>query len=264
MNDLISIIVPIYNVEQYIRNCIDSLLNQTHKNLEIILVDDGSPDNCGKICDEYAKKDSRIIVIHKENGGLSDARNYGIDKATGDYIGFVDPDDRIEKDMYEHLLDGIGEYDAEIAACMWYLEYADRLEARRRNEDSVYCGKKAMEALLDLKFGNYAWNKLYKSKLWNGVRYPVGKNYEDVRTTYKLVQKVNTLVALKEPKYYYLQNDMGIVRNKSIMNKISSVEARMERYDKIISEYSYKKTFLLKEIFNYVVELRDTIVEPTK
>ena len=105
MSDKISVIVPVYNVENYLRRCVDSIINQTYKNLEIILVDDGSPDNCPVICDEYAQKDSRIKVIHKENGGLSSARNCGMDMATGEYIGFVDGDDWIESDMYKFLIE---------------------------------------------------------------------------------------------------------------------------------------------------------------
>ena len=111
VTDLITIVVPVYNVEKYLRKCIDSILNQTYKNLEIILVDDGSPDNCGQICDEYAKKDNRIKVIHKENGGVSQARNVGIDNSNGEFIAFVDPDDYIEKEMLYKLKNNIENVD---------------------------------------------------------------------------------------------------------------------------------------------------------
>lgn len=118
--DLISIIVPVYKVENYLSKCLDSMICQTYKNIEIILVDDGSPDNSGKICDDYAKKDSRIKVIHKENGGLSDARNAGLKIATGKYIGFVDSDDYISVEMYEKLYNQAKKEDADIACCNYY------------------------------------------------------------------------------------------------------------------------------------------------
>ena len=114
-NDLVSVIVPIYKVEEYLRECVDSIINQTYKNLEIILVDDGSPDKCGEICDEYARNDSRITVYHKENGGLSDARNYGIDRCNGEYITFVDSDDVLKSNFVETLMGLIEEYDADVA-----------------------------------------------------------------------------------------------------------------------------------------------------
>ncbi|MBO7334370.1 MAG: glycosyltransferase, partial [Lachnospiraceae bacterium] len=118
--ELISVIVPVFEVEKYLKECIESILNQTYTNLEIILVDDGSPDKCGEICEEYAKTDNRIIVIHHENKGLSSARNRGLDIATGDYIGFVDSDDKIAPDMFEILLNNLKQYDADISICGFY------------------------------------------------------------------------------------------------------------------------------------------------
>ena len=126
MSPKISIIVPVYKVEKYIHKCIDSILNQTFKDFELILVDDGSPDNCGKICDEYAKKDSRVIVIHKENGGLSSARNSGLDIARGDYIGFVDSDDYIENDMYELLYNLCEENNCDISSCSSIIHFPNK------------------------------------------------------------------------------------------------------------------------------------------
>ena len=134
-NNLISIIVPIYNVEKYLKKCIDSIINQTYKNLEIILVDDGSPDNCGKICDEYAKKDNRIKVIHKENGGVSSARNVGVENATGEYIGFVDSDDYIEKDMYEVLINNLKKENADISIISNYEVYKNKIIENKKKEN---------------------------------------------------------------------------------------------------------------------------------
>jgi len=256
---LISIIVPIYKVESYLRQCLNSILVQTYRNLEIILVDDGSPDKCGEICDEYQKKDSRIKVIHKKNGGLSDARNAGLNIVTGEYIGFIDSDDWIAPDMYQYLLDGIKQYDSDIAVCEYFNVYNEKSVATYRTEDRYFAGNEAMKALLELKIGNYAWNKLYKVKLFEDIRYPVGMNYEDVRTTYRLVEKCKSVVALCQPKYYYRQNNFGIVYEPSISNKISCVQSRMDRYRVLGEQWPDLQSFLLKEIHRYSIELRHTI-----
>lgn len=256
---LISVIVPIYKVELYIRPCLDSILAQTYKNLEIILVDDGSPDGCPAICDEYARQDSRVQVIHKSNGGLSDARNAGIGCASGEYICFVDSDDWVATDMVEYLFRGVKEYDADISTCEHYNVYKKKMIAVRRDNDRIFDGLDGLGALLRLKIGNYAWGKLYKKELWGVIRYPQGKLYEDVRTTYKIFQKCKRVAALKDCKYYYRQNDFGIVHASSIRNKISCVESRMERYDLIYQDWEEATSFLIREIFNYTVALRKTI-----
>lgn len=259
MNDLISVVVPIYKVEVYLRDCLDSILEQSYQNLQIILVDDGSPDNCGAICDEYAQKDSRILVIHKENGGVADARNAGLRASLGKYIGFVDPDDWIAADMYEYLYNGLQEYGADMVVCGYYIATTKSAVATRRTEDRLFSGDEAVNALLTLKYGNYAWNKLYRRDLFDEIRYPVGKTYEDVLTTYRLVEKCDLVVALKEPKYFYRQNNAGIVSNVSIKNKIACVASRMIRYRNVEYFYPKARSFLIKEIFNYSTELARTV-----
>ena len=136
----ISVIVPIFNVENYVRKCVDSILNQTFSDIEIILVDDGSTDASGRICDEYLSKDDRIRVIHKENGGLSDARNAGLDMCTGEYIGFVDGDDYIDGDMYELLYKNLIQYDADISMCRFRRIYNNRIDDN--GKDTIICTKK--------------------------------------------------------------------------------------------------------------------------
>lgn len=210
----ISIIVPVYKVEQYLHQCIDSIIGQTYTNLEIILVNDGSPDGCGKICDEYREKDRRIIVIHKENGGLSDARNAGIRISTGKYIGFVDSDDYIEKDMYEFLYNLIIKYDADISICGRYELKDLDFPSNKKYKDICYTKELAIKEILkDDKLRSYAWDKLYKAKLFNDVTYPKGKYYEDMYTTYKLIQKSNKIVLNASPKYHYR------FRKESITNR---------------------------------------------
>lgn len=205
-NDKISVIVPVYKVEQYLERCVKSIQNQTYKNLEIILVDDGSPDSCGEICDRFAKEDKRIHVIHKPNGGLSDARNAGIEVSTGKYVAFVDSDDWLDADMLEILYQACVQYDADIAECSYRNLYSDcvveetECTAKIVEGDAVF----ALEGMLDWKyFKPNAWNKLYKRHVIGDVRYPKGKIHEDEFTTYKFFYNARKLVYVDISKYNY-------------------------------------------------------------
>lgn len=211
---LISIIVPVYRVEKYLKKCVDSLINQTYKNLEIILVDDGSPDNCPIVCDTYAKIDSRIVVIHKENGGLSDARNAGLDIASGEYIGFVDSDDYISPDMYEALLRGLTEDNSDIACCN-YLQVNEEGTAYKDQElpikDECLDSRGAYELLI--KYGGYyavAWNKLYRRQIWETIRYPKGRKYEDMFVICALIEQCAKISHVNSPLYYYVRREGSI------------------------------------------------------
>lgn len=215
MIDKISIIVPIYKVEKYLKKCIDSIINQTYSNLEIILVDDGSPDNCPNICDEYAKKDNRIIVIHKKNGGLSDARNVGIEQATGKYISFIDSDDYITNDYIEYLYKLITSYDGDVSIILPQIFYdeQDRVIISNKKEIiKVYDSKTALLTMLYQKeFDTSAWGKLYKTDLFNDIKFPVGKLYEDISTIYKTFLNSDTIVYSNQKKYYYLKRKDSIM-----------------------------------------------------
>ncbi|WP_075983033.1 glycosyltransferase family 2 protein [Bacillus massilinigeriensis] len=202
--DKISVIVPVYNTEEYLIQCVDSILEQTFTNLEVILVNDGSTDKSGDICNEYMKKDHRIKVIHKENGGLSDARNAGIDIATGNFIGFVDSDDYIERDMYRLLYDLIKKYEAEISIC-GISRFSNEVSIKKKKfEEICYIPELAIKELLrDEKFHSHACDKLFKANLFDTIRFPTGKYYEDVYTTYKLFYISNKIVFNSIPKYYY-------------------------------------------------------------
>jgi glycosyltransferase involved in cell wall biosynthesis len=230
--DLISVIVPVYKVEKYLEKCIESVLKQTYTNLQIILVDDGSPDNCGKICDEYAKKDSRIEVIHKINGGLSDARNVGINRANGRYIGFVDSDDYIKEDMYEKLINLIKEYDADISICNLY-DVIDGKEYVRNKDNGIHEYSRIdilKEILLDKNIQSYAWNKLYKKELFDEIKYPIRKKYEDIGTTFYLFEKCNKIVVTSEPEYYYLKRADSLVNNVTESTILDYTEIIIQRY----------------------------------
>lgn len=269
----ISIIVPVYKVEKYLRKCIDSILSQTFEDFELILVDDGSPDKCGEICDEYARKDARIRVIHKENGGLSDARNKGIDEAKGEYIGFVDSDDYIADDMYETLYEDIIKGDAEVSVCGVYNCYNNVVKVECGHEyHAVVDNKEAVRMVLEGKFFSVpACNKLYKKSCFNNIKFPKGKTSEDafiVPTILSYCKKVsvNTL-----PKYYYVHREDSITSAKFKNNDFDVIEAyhenlkmvkeRFPQYEKeaeyrYIWAYAYvlDKMFLTKEFTDYKVQ----------
>ena len=230
MNKLISIIVPVYKVEKYLVKCVDSIINQTYSNLEIILVDDGSPDMCPKICDKYAEKDSRIKVIHKENGGLSDARNHGIDIATGDYITFIDSDDFYELDLFEKFIENITNKDCDIY-CFKTKEIYENNQSYEFsknknivNINNIHC----MKDILDYKI---VCNKIFARKLFINTRFPIGKNFEDIGTTYKLILNSKNIIVDYSEYYGYLKrNDSitGSMTQKSIMDRIYLENERFE------------------------------------
>lgn len=265
MLPLISVIIPIYKVEAYLRQCIESILVQTYQNLEIILVDDGSPDYCPEICDEYAEKDDRVHVIHKENGGLSDARNAGLTYASGEYISFIDSDDWILPDMLEYLYKGIVAYEADITVCGYYDCYGKKMSTTYRRDTQIYKGDDAVEALLFLKFPNFSWNKLYKKELWSrDVCFPKGKVYEDVRTIYKLIEPDTIIAVLPEAKYCYRKRSDSITGTPSLKNKIESVESRITRFLDIAEKYPNVQNFMLKDICKYLPGLRNAVCKNTQ
>lgn len=216
-SDLISVIVPIYNVEKYLNRCIDSIINQTYRNLEIILVEDGSLDNCGKICDEYRNIDNRIIVIHQKNGGLSNARNNGLKKASGKYVAFIDSDDYIKDDYIEYLYNMIIKFKAEISILLplEFNEGTDAIIKNEKEEIKIYSKYDALEVMLYQKeFDNSAWGKLYLKSVIKNIEFPFGKLYEDIGTVYKYILNSNKIVYSNLKKYYYLQRNTSIMGSK--------------------------------------------------
>lgn len=211
---LISVIVPIYQSEEFLEKCLESIINQTYKNLEIILVDDGSPDNCPYICDEYKKKDKRIKVIHKENEGVSAARNDGIKIATGEYIGYVDSDDWIESNMYSVLYDNMQKYNADISICA--LERRTGYDYKINNSNvkiETYNQEKYLLRFFKIGYQQieyYPPNKLFKRNLIEENQFPIGLTSEDVFGTYKAVLKANKIVKTTEVLYNYRFNENGI------------------------------------------------------
>ena len=217
----ITVIVPIYNVERFLPCCIDSILAQSFADFQFILVDDGSPDNCGGICDEYAQKDSRIHVIHQKNKGLSGARNAGIDIAEGDYIAFIDSDDLVTCDYLENLLWVIKETNADIAVCQMY-EFEEEKDistyAAKRSEVKEYNVYDNKEACIELYKGNKyvsvsACTKLFRAELIANIRFPVGRLHEDEAFTPLVYYKAKKIVSIENAMYCYRERAGSIMRN---------------------------------------------------
>lgn len=238
----ISVIVPIYNVEKYLKKCIESIINQTYSNLEIILVDDGSPDNCGKICDEYQVQDSRIKVIHKKNGGLSDARNAGIKEATGEIISFIDSDDFVDLDMYEYMLNEMQKENADIVICGTKIDFENgKTRIKRAEKRKILNSKDALIELNSFKsFDMAVWNKLYKKEIIDGIFFPVGKKSEDYFVMYQYFDRAKKIIILPEAKYHYIQRANSISRGKNFTHDyIEGSKQQKAFFDKKYPEISF-------------------------
>lgn len=260
---LITVIVPIYKVELYIKDCIDSILNQTYGNLEIILVDDGSPDSCGRICDQYAIEDDRIQVIHKNNGGLSSARNAGLDIATGHYIAFIDSDDIIHPQYFEILHGFIN--DADYIFCDLY-EFQNKKDititpiSDPRVEE--LSSTKMLNELMSFHYPNsiIACNKLYKSELWKQIRYPIGKIHEDEFIIHELLDKSEFIKFIDLKIYYYRQSQTSIMafatNDKAILDKIEGFWLRRSYYisKNITAPIKHLNTYILHRCLMQVVK----------
>lgn len=213
VTSLVSVVVPIYNVESYLKECVDSILFQTYKNIEVILVDDESPDSCGKMCDDYEKMDTRIKVVHKKNGGLSDARNAGMKVATGDLITFVDSDDYISKDFIEILFEAMLENKSDIAiANMKRTSKRDEKNTSTAWKTSNFKSEDALISMLyGIPFGTSACGKLFKRNLFKGVEFPYGKFSEDLFTIYKTILKSKSVTYVEFDGYFYYYRDEGSI-----------------------------------------------------
>ncbi len=239
----VSVVVPVYKVEEYLARCVDSVLRQTFDAFELILVDDGSPDNCGKICDKYAEKDERVKVIHKSNGGLSDARNVGIDAATGEWLMFLDSDDWLHPETIKKLYDEAIENNVDVSICGF---------GRTVGESPMVDTEKSAELWTPKKFwleecvtATIACAKLYRKKCFEHIRYPVGKLHEDEFVTYRILFAQERVAFINQPYYAYFKNPNGIMESKWNPGRLNEIEAIEERLgffkkigDKDLIEYS--------------------------
>ena len=235
MEELVSIVIPIYNVEQYLEECIKSVIMQTYTTLQIILVDDGSTDNSGEIADNFVKEDKRIQVIHKKNGGLSDARNYGIELATGKYITFIDSDDYVENTYIEKLYNAIKKNNTKVSQCniSKVNNQNEVIEEIGYNVNEVKNTKKMLKEIYSQHWieNTVVWNKMYLTELFKDIRYPIGKIHEDEFITYKILYNVKEIALVNEHLYNYRENVNSITRRKFTLSKLDILEAFEERLE---------------------------------
>lgn len=268
MNELVSVIVPIYGVEDYLSKCVDSIINQTYKNLEIILVDDGGKDKCPEICDEYAGKDSRIKVIHKKNGGLSDARNAGIDIAKGEYFVFIDSDDWVETTMVEHLLDACKKYNVKMAACGRYVTDGTVIvRTAYEGAEGVYSPEEALNEILSGKSLDVAaWDKIYARNLFEEIRFPVGENNEDIAVFYKIVDLAGRVAHTGTTEYFYRSRPGSITKlkystdaRKIIEKNLNSIEKFLDKeYPSCMPSFYRYKTMNIYALLNKYIKCEGT------
>jgi len=250
----ISVIVPIYNVEKYLKKCLDSIVNQTYKNLEIILVNDGTKDSSGEIAVEFAEIDKRIIIINQENAGLSAARNSGIEISTGDYISFIDSDDYVSLNYFELLARGAKEFNADIVTCPYEKFTEDEIPKKLDIEEAIipYTKKQVLDIFHfssskpnnQKSFTNMAWAKLYKRKIFNSLRYPVGRVQEDDAVAHVFYHEADVFAHVKGGLYYYLQRPNSIMGERSKRNaldQLSAYEDRVEYLQQINTDKKYQR-----------------------
>ncbi len=271
MNDLISIIVPIYNVEKYLAKCIDSIISQTYNNLEIILVDDGSTDTSPKICDDYQKKDNRIKVIHKKNGGVSSARNLGLINSTGEYIGFIDPDDYIEPNMYECLLNTLKSENTQISMCGYNEIKNNKIDKTIIYSQKTISSEKLLKDIFDTTCMGVVWNKLFKRSLFINKE---TKNYfyenlhycEDLTMLLNILNPEDHIAMVNKSLYNYIITDSSICHNSISEKKLSFFTFMSTFYDvypkkfpqlsTILKDYCFDRTVMIL-IDLYLSDLKD-------
>lgn len=254
----VSVVIPVYNVEKYLPECLDSVINQTYKNLQIILVDDGSTDSSGKICDEYAEKDNRITVVHQKNAGAGAAKNTGLELIDGDYFSIIDSDDYIELDMYEKMVNSLEKYNSDIAQCLFRNVFVndsfDRKYKIKGNYPKILTSKKFLSELLyDWKYAIFA-NKVFKTSLLKDIRFPVGRKIDDEFFTYKLICNSKKIVNIEDVLYSYR------MRKTSVMNENDSDRLIYDRIDCFVERYNYIKKVYPSLERKYLLKLYDGLL----
>lgn len=258
----ITVIIPAYNVEKYVGKCIESVLNQTYKNLDIIIVNDGSTDSTSEILEQYAHNDKRIRLFHQKNQGNSAARNFALSITDSDFITFVDSDDWIDEKLIETLYSDLKKYDADISSTTHYYAYPNEKKCKESEKDKsikVYSRNEALNhIILDEEIKSYPWAKLYKTKLFDGLKFPVGRIYEDYAFIYKLVAKSQKVVKRNEPLYNYLQLHSSLSKTDNVKHNYHFLLGLFERHDFVVSHpeailnHEEYNNFFSKEVFYYL------------
>lgn len=251
-NVLISVILPIYNISEYLDKCMNSLLSQTYTNLEFVMVDDGSTDGCKEICDLYLDVDKRIKVFHKENGGLSDARNYGIICSRGEYITCIDPDDFVDNDYIEYLFYLIKKYNSKMSICQHRIMYDNGIikELGSSGDEKIETERCLERMLYHDVIDTSAWAKLYHRSLFENVKYPKGKIFEDIATTYALMMKCDRIAVGYESKYTYIFHNNSIVNSEFKPNKFDLIEMTDKMANDIIKSFpNLERAIIRRQVY---------------
>ncbi len=255
-NPLISVIIPVYNVEQYLRKCVESVMRQTYNNLEIMLVIDGEMnDRSAEICDEMACEDDRLFVEKISHGGLAYVRNYGISRARGEYISFVDSDDWVEPTMIEDMYDEIQNNCVSIAVCGYYREIKGKSIECCTEVGGVVDARKALEMLGADQLQNYAWNKLYKKELFEGITFPVERLFEDIAVMHLIFDRAKRIVLVAKPEYHYLIRKNSIVSQRNLEGRLDALEMIMHQYAFVLEKYPESEKCYAESVFKNFVSL---------
>ena len=255
MDGKVSVVIPVYNVEKYLQECLDSVVGQTYQNLQIILVDDGSTDSSGAICDEYAKKDARITVIHQENQGAGAAKNTGLELVEGEYLSLIDSDDYIDEKFYEIMVRVMEKHNADVVQCLFDNCFVDQAYKRNYNFPASKARKISarrflFETLHDWKYAIFA-NKVFKTKLLEEARFPVGRKIDDEFFTYKLICNAKTVVNINEHLYHYRMRQSSVMNENSV-DKLNQdrLECFKERYHYVGERFSSLRNEYYKHLSN--------------
>ena len=252
-NTLVTIIIPVYQVEAYLEQCITSILSQTYTNLEIILIDDGSVDRSGEICDSFAASDKRIRVFHSENRGLSAARNLGLEYANGEWIGFVDGDDWTDPEMIEKMLMAAQRTEADVCVCSYYqYDRSGEYKSPSVTDERILTGEaEKIEAFLkDDIIRPYVWEKLCRKALFQGIHFPEGRNYEDTIVTIQILMKAKRVVCIPDRLYYYRIRPGSIVHTHTLKNECDRWRSYRESYSGLMKKYpQYHSQIISKFIY---------------
>lgn len=255
----VSIIIPVYGVQDYLEECMESVISQTYQNLEILLIDDESPDRCPEICDAYEKKDQRIKVVHQKNGGAANARNTGLSMASGDEICFIDSDDKIECHYIERLRNELKQKKADIAVCSFQRWYPDKMEPWEKPENQEYTGKEYLRKFLSDWTCGLLWNKMFRAEVLQGVKFEEGHKIDDEFFTYKAVLNAKKIITMKDELCFYRMRASGVMLSYEKHQKqmlIDQLEYMQERYELVVRKYPDLKAEYLYHLTDNLIRLK--------